>query len=292
MKGIVLAGGSGTRLFPVTKALSKHLLPLGGKPLIYYALSVLMLADIKEIILICNKDDLANYQKLLGDGSKLGISIDYVIQPQPRGIAQAFLLTEEQIVDSNVALILGDNLFYGHGFSDQLQKAASQSTGATCFGYRVGNPECFGVLGFDESGRVNSVEEKPARPKSNYAVTGLYFYDSQVVSFAKELSPSARGELEITDINRRYLEAGQLRVEPLGRGFAWLDTGTHKSLMDAGIFINAIEARQGVKVACLEELAYRKGWITADSLKESARELRHSDYGAYLHQLISEITQS
>lgn len=292
MKGIVLAGGSGTRLFPVTKAMSKQLLPVGDKPLIYYSLSVLMLADVKEIILICKKTDLVSYQSLLGDGSRLGISIEYVIQPEPKGIAQALLLAEEQIADSNVALILGDNLFYGHGFSAQLQRVVSQSVGATCFGYRVANPERFGVFGFDESGAVNSIEEKPARPKSNYAVTGLYFYDSQVVRFAKELSPSARGELEITDINKRYLKEGLLRVELLGRGFAWLDTGTHKSLAEAGTYINAIEARQGVKVACLEELAYRKGWITADSLKESARELRHSDYGAYLYQLVSEIAES
>lgn len=291
MKGIILAGGSGTRLFPVTQAVSKQLLPIGDKPLIYYSLSVLMLAGVREIILICTKPDLPSYRNLLGDGSWLGISIEYVIQPKPEGIAQAILLAEHQISDQSVALVLGDNLFYGYGFSELLAKTVCSCSGATVFGYRVSDPERFGVIEFDRVGKAISIEEKPTNPKSNYAVTGLYFYDAQVVGFAKELVPSARGELEISDINRRYLEAGQLNVKTLGRGFAWLDTGTHKAMADAGVFINAIEARQGVKVACLEEIAYRNGWISANMVKDRAEELAKSEYGAYLSRFISEIVE-
>ena len=288
-KGLLLAGGAGTRLFPVTQATSKHLLPIGDKPLVYYPLSVLMLAGIRDIILICNDSDLVNYKKLLGDGSQVGVSIEYVIQPKPQGIAQAFLLAEDQIASDPVALILGDNLFYGYGFSETLASTVKNEQGATIFGYRVNDPQRFGVLEFDCEGKAVSIEEKPSKPKSNFAVTGLYFYDSQVVEFAKELIPSARGELEITDINRRYLELNQLHVKTLGRGFAWLDTGTHLAMADASTFINAIEARQGLKVACLEEIAFRKGWISADILKERAEELSKSEYGLYLNRLVSEI---
>lgn len=291
MKGILLAGGSGTRLFPVTQAVSKQLLPIGDKPLIYYSLSVLMLAGVREIILICTRPDLPSYRNLLGDGSWLGISIEYVIQPKPEGIAQAILLAEHQISGQSVVLVLGDNLFYGYGFSELLAKTVGSCSGATVFGYRVSDPERFGVIEFDRVGKAISIEEKPTNPKSNYAVTGLYFYDAQVVGFAKELVPSARGELEISDINRRYLEAGQLNVKTLGRGFAWLDTGTHKAMADAGVFINAIEARQGVKVACLEEIAYRNGWISAEMVKDRAEKLAKSEYGAYLSRFISEIVE-
>lgn len=289
MKGIVLAGGSGSRLYPLTLAVSKQLLPVGDKPLIYYPLSVLMLSGIREIILICNDRDLEAYQNLLGDGSKYGISLQYVIQPKPDGIAQAFLLAEEQIAGESVALILGDNLFYGYGFSGLLSKARNNEVGATVFGYRVTDPERFGVIEFGGEGEAISIVEKPSNPPSNYAVTGLYFYDSQVVSFARELVPSDRGELEITDVNQRYLEMGQLSVEKLGRGFAWLDTGTHQAIAAAGDFINAIEARQDVKVACLEEIAYRKKWIDIDQLSERANELSKSSYGNYLCALIREV---
>jgi glucose-1-phosphate thymidylyltransferase len=240
LKGILLAGGTGSRLFPVTIAVSKQLLPVGDKPLIYYPLSVLMLAGIRDVVLVCNPSDIVSYQKLLGNGSKLGISIQYVSQPKPEGIAQAFVLAEEKIAGDSVALILGDNLFYGYGFSEILKRAVTNQVGSMVFGYRVTDPERFGVIEFDNTGKAISIEEKPEAPKSSYAVTGLYFYDSQVVDFAKQLKPSSRGELEITDINRRYLDAGQLKVETLGRGFAWLDTGTHKAMGDAGVFINSI----------------------------------------------------
>ena len=287
-KGILLAGGTGSRLFPVTSAVSKQLLPVGDKPLVFYSLSVLMLAGIREIVLICNESDLSNYFKLFGNGSELGLSIEYVIQPRAEGIAQAFILAEQHIAGRSVALVLGDNLFYGYGFSQMLRQAVEQNNGATVFGYRVSDPERFGVVEFDEVGDAISIEEKPTRPKSLYAVTGLYFYDRQVVEYAKALVPSPRGELEITDLNNRYLEQGQLRVQNLGRGFAWLDTGTHEGMVDAGVFINSIEARQGIKVACLEEISYRNGWIDLDGLNRRAVQLSKSEYGAYLKRLIAE----
>ncbi len=288
MKGILLAGGTGSRLFPVTQAVSKQLLPVGDKPLIYYSMSVLMLADIREIILICNQSDLPSYVKLFGNGSGLGLSIEYVIQPRAEGIAQAFILAEQHIDGQPVALMLGDNLFYGYGFSQMLRQAVDHNSGATIFGYRVSDPERFGVVEFDEGGNAISIEEKPTRPKSPYAVTGLYFYDSRVVEYAKMLVPSSRGELEITDLNNRYLEQGQLRVQNLGRGFAWLDTGTHEAMADAGVFINSIEARQGIKVACLEEIAFRNGWVNLDQLKRRASQLSKSEYGTNLKRLVEE----
>ena len=288
MKGILLAGGTGSRLFPVTQAVSKQLLPVGDKPLIYYSMSVLMLAGFREIILICNESDLSNYSKLFGDGSELGLAVEYVIQPRAEGIAQAFMLAEQHITGQSVALVLGDNLFYGYGFSQMLRKAVKHNSGATVFGYRVSDPERFGIVEFDEAGNAISIEEKPTKPKSPYAVTGLYFFDSRVVDYAKELVPSLRGELEITDLINRYLEQGQLRVQNLGRGFAWLDTGTHQAMADAGVFINSIEERQGIKVACLEEISYRNGWIDLDRLKGRAAKLSKSKYGAYLKRLIAE----
>ena len=288
MKGILLAGGTGSRLFPVTQAVSKQLLPVGDKPLIYYSMSVLMLAGFREIILVCNESDLSNYSKLFGDGSELGLAVEYVIQPRAEGIAQAFMLAEQHITGQSVALVLGDNLFYGYGFSQMLRKAFKHNSGATIFGYRVSDPERFGIVEFDEAGNAISIEEKPTKPKSPYAVTGLYFFDSRVVDYAKELVPSLRGELEITDLINRYLEQGQLRVQNLGRGFAWLDTGTHQAMADAGVFINSIEARQGIKVACLEEISYRNGWIDLDGLKGRAAKLSKSKYGAYLKRLIAE----
>ena len=288
MKGILLAGGTGSRLFPVTQAVSKQLLPVGDKPLIYYSMSVLMLAGFREIILICNESDLSNYFKLFGDGSELGLTVEYVIQPQAEGIAQAFMLAEQHITGQSVALVLGDNLFYGYGFSQMLRKAVKHNSGATILGYRVSDPERFGIVEFDEAGNAISIEEKPTKPKSPYAVTGLYFFDSRVVDYAKELVPSLRGELEITDLINRYLEQGQLRVQNLGRGFAWLDTGTHQAMADAGVFINSIEERQGIKVACLEEISYRNGWIDLDRLKGRAAKLSKSKYGAYLKRLIAE----
>ena len=290
MKGIVLAGGVGSRLFPVTLAVSKHLLPVGDKPLIYYSLSVLMLAGIREVIIVCVEGDLRSYFKLFGDGSDLGLSIDYVTQPEPEGIAQAFLLAEHHIAGQAVSLVLGDNLFYGYGFSHMLKQAASRNQGATIFGYQVVDPERFGVVEFDEAGQAISIEEKPPKPKSRYAVTGLYFYDSKVVEYVKDLVPSSRGELEITDLNNRYLAEGQLRIQNFGRGFAWLDTGTHEAIADAGVFINAIEARQGIKVACLEEISYRNGWIDLDMLKRRASQLSKSAYGLYLGRLIAEVS--
>ena len=281
-KGIVLAGGSGTRLHPITKGVSKQLLPVYDKPMIYYPISVLMLAGIKEILVISTPDDVSGYRRLLGDGSNFGINIDYLIQPSPDGLAQAFLIGEDFIGDSNVALVLGDNIFYGHNFSVNLRGATSRLSGATIFGYHVKDPHRFGVVSFDDRGKVICVEEKPAIPKSNYAVTGLYFYDNDVIEIAKSIKPSARGELEITDINNVYKDRGNLTVELLGRGFAWLDTGTHDSLIEAGQFVQTVEHRQGLKIACLEEIAFHAGWITQDALLKQADVLNKTSYGEYL----------
>jgi len=285
MKGIILAGGSGTRLNPVTLGVSKQLLPIYDKPMIYYPLSVLMLAGIKEILVISTPDDMASYQRLLGDGTALGISLEYAIQPKPEGLAQAFIIGERFIGDGHVALVLGDNVFYGDHFTDNLSIAVSQTVGAMIFGYRVKDAARFGVIEFDEQGNVVSIEEKPDIPKSNYAITGLYFYDNDVVEIAKSIVPSQRGELEITDINNIYLARGDLKVQLLGRGFAWLDTGTHDSLLDAGRFVQTVEHRQGLKIACLEEIAYQQGWISKAHLLEQAQKLKKTSYGAYLRQV-------
>jgi len=281
-KGIVLAGGSGTRLHPITKGVSKHLLPIYDKPMIYYPISILMLAGIKEILVISTPEDTAGYQRLLGDGSDFGIEIEYVVQPSPDGLAQAFLIGEDFIGDGNVALVLGDNIFYGQRFTENLNAASSKISGATIFGYHVKDPQRFGVVDFDSNGNVITIQEKPTKPKSNYAVTGLYFYDNDVVEIAKSIKPSTRGELEITDINNAYLNRGDLTVELLGRGFAWLDTGTHDSLIDAGQFVQTVEHRQGLKVACLEEIAFHQGWITKDALLKQADALKKTSYGQYL----------
>ena len=286
MKGIVLAGGSGTRLHPVTRGISKQMLPVYDKPMIYYPLSVLMLAGIQEIMVISTPEDLPGYQKLLGNGADFGIQLSYAEQPSPDGLAQAFLIGESFIGDGNVCLVLGDNIFYGYGFSAMLRDAAQRAEGATVFGYHVNDPARFGVLEFDASGKVISLEEKPAEPKSNYAVTGLYFYDNRVVDIAKEVKPSGRGELEITDVNRAYLESGELNVSVMGRGFAWLDTGTHDSLMEAGQFVQTIEHRQGLKVACLEEIGYRNGWLSEEALQRQATALAKTGYGQYLQQVL------
>ena len=281
-KGIVLAGGSGTRLHPITLGVSKQLLPIYDKPMIYYPISVLMLAGIKDILLISTPNDISGYQRLLGDGSKFGISIEYAVQPSPDGLAQAFIIGEEFIGNSNVALVLGDNIFYGQHFSDNLIKAVSKREGATVFGYHVKDPARFGVVEFDDAGNVLSIAEKPSLPKSNYAVTGLYFYDNDVIEIAKGIHPSERGELEITDLNNVYQSKGLLSVELLGRGFAWLDTGTHDSLLEAGQFVQTVEHRQGLKVACLEEIAFHQGWISKAQLITQAENLKKTSYGEYL----------
>lgn len=288
MKGIVLAGGSGTRLYPITKSISKQIIPVYDKPMIYYPLSVLMLAGIREILIISTPQDIKLYENLLGDGSELGIKLEYAIQPSPDGLAQAFIIGEEFIGNDNVCMILGDNIFYGFDFSRSLREAASLKDGAIVFGYYVNDPERYGVAEFDENGKVISLEEKPIKPKSNYAVTGLYFYSNDVIQKAKNLKPSARGELEITDLNRLYLEEGRLNLKIMGRGMAWLDTGTHDSLLEASNFISTIENRQGLKVACLEEIAFRNGYIDKKQLLNLAEPLKKNHYGQYLIKIANE----
>ncbi|EAG7268660.1 TPA: glucose-1-phosphate thymidylyltransferase RfbA [Listeria monocytogenes] len=284
---MILAGGSGTRLYPLTKAISKQMLPIYDKPMIYYPLSILMLAGIKDILIISTPEDTPRFEQLLADSDQLGINISYAVQEKPEGLAQAFIIAEDFIGDDSVSLILGDNIYYGQGLSKMLQRASAKKAGATVFGYHVNDPERFGVVEFDESMKAISIEEKPTEPKSNYAVTGLYFYDNRVVEIAKSIKPSERGELEITDVNKRYLELGELDVELMGRGFAWLDTGTHESLLEASTFIETIERRQNLKIACLEEIAYRMGYIDEAAVEKLAEPLKKNAYGQYLMKLIN-----
>ena len=287
-KGIILAGGSGTRLYPITKGVSKQLLPIYDKPMIYYPLSVLMLAGIQDILIITTPEDKESFERLLGDGTQFGIRLQYAIQPSPDGLAQAFIIGEAFIGDSNVCLVLGDNIFYGQGFTPMLKQAVARAKGATVFGYQVKDPERFGVVEFDEQKRAISLEEKPTHPKSHFAVTGLYFYDNEVIQIAKQVKPSERGELEITTVNQMYLERGDLNVELLGRGFAWLDTGTHASLLEAAQFVETLEKRQGYKVACLEEIAFNQGWLNPEQILEIGQSMRKNDYGQYLISLVEQ----
>jgi len=288
MKGIVLAGGSGTRLYPITRGVSKQLLPIYDKPMVYYPISVLMLAGIRDILIISTPEDMPSFQRLLGDGSRFGINLSYEVQPSPDGLAQAFLIGEEFINGDRCALVLGDNIYFGQSFGKKLENVAAREEGATVFGYQVMDPERFGVVDFDENFRALSIEEKPAVPKSNWAVTGLYFYDNKVVEMAKQVKPSHRGELEITTLNQMYLDQGNLNVELLGRGFAWLDTGTHDSLIEASQFVHTIEKRQGFKVACLEEIAFRKGWLAREQVAAEAKLLSKTLYGQYLANLVGD----
>ena len=288
MKGILLAGGTGTRLHPITRGVSKQLLPIYDKPMVYYPLSTLMLAGIRDVLVISTPEDIDSYERLLGDGSAFGISLRYAVQPKPEGLAQAFVIGRDFVGSDSVSLALGDNVFYGHGLPDQLRHAAGRESGATVFGYWVNDPERYGVVEFAQDGTVLSIEEKPEEPRSRYAVVGIYFYDNKVLDIAASLAPSPRGELEITDVNRTYLEAGNLRVELLGRGIAWLDTGTHQSLLQAQTFVEAIQERQGLKVACLEEIAFRQGWLGAADLEALAADLRQSGYGEYLLRIAHE----
>ncbi|MGG7153447.1 glucose-1-phosphate thymidylyltransferase RfbA [Clostridium neonatale] len=289
MKGIILAGGSGTRLYPVTKAMSKQMVPIYDKPMIYYPMSVLMLAGIKDVLIISTPRDIVNFKELFKDGRELGLNIEYAVQEKPNGLAEAFIIGEEFIGDDNVAMVLGDNIFYGQSFSEHLRKAATLESGAYVFGYYVQNPKAFGVVEFDDNGKVISLEEKPEHPKSKYAVPGLYFYDNSVVEKAKALKPSPRGELEITDLNKAYMEEGSLKVQLLGRGMAWLDTGTHASMLQASNFVEAVQSTQGTYIACLEEIAYRKGWITSEEVIELAKPLMKTGYGKYLMDIVEEI---